>query len=73
MPNLEQAIRERAYHLWLADGQPEGRADVHWLNAQHEILTTSVGSSASSAAVVDKVATRLARRTRSGKSKARPE
>ena len=24
MPNLEEAIRERAYHLWIADGQPEG-------------------------------------------------
>ena len=26
MPNLEEAIRERAYHLWIADGQPEGQA-----------------------------------------------
>jgi hypothetical protein len=25
MPNLEDAIRERAYHLWIADGQPEGK------------------------------------------------
>ena len=37
MPNLEEAIRERAYHLWIADGQPEGKADIYWLNAQHEI------------------------------------
>ena len=44
MPNLEEAIRERAYHLWIADGQPEGKADIYWLNAQHEILTTSVES-----------------------------
>ena len=42
MPNLEEAIRERAYHLWIADGQPEGQADIYWLNAQREILTTSV-------------------------------
>ena len=28
MPNLEEAIRERAYHLWIADGQPEGHAVV---------------------------------------------
>jgi hypothetical protein len=33
MPNLEEAIRERAYHLWIADGQPEGQADIYWLNA----------------------------------------
>lgn len=29
MPNLEEAIRERAYHLWVADGQPDGKAEVH--------------------------------------------
>ena len=49
MPNLEEAIRERAYHLWIADGQPEGQADIYWLNAQREIITTSVESSGSNA------------------------
>jgi hypothetical protein len=50
MQNLEEAIRERAYHLWIADGQPEGHADIFWLNAQREILTTSVESRGSVAA-----------------------
>ena len=45
MPNLEEAIRERAYHLWIADGQPQGQPDIYWLNAQREILTTSLESS----------------------------
>jgi DUF2934 family protein len=45
MPNLEETIRERAYHLWIADGQPQGQADVYWLNAQREILTTSLEGS----------------------------
>ena len=45
MTNLEEAIRERAYHLWTADGQPEGKAEVHWLKAQREILTTSMEGS----------------------------
>jgi hypothetical protein len=49
MSNLEKAIRERAYHLWIADGQPDGKADIYWLNAQREILTTSVESSGSTA------------------------
>jgi DUF2934 family protein len=40
MSNLEAAIHERAYHLWIADGQPEGKADIHWLNAQREIIAT---------------------------------
>jgi hypothetical protein len=42
MPNLEEAIRERAYLLWLNDGRPEGQADIYWLNAQRDLLTTSV-------------------------------
>ncbi len=62
MPNLEEAIRERAYHLWLADGQPQGKADIHWSNAQHEIAT-SVGTPAAAGTV----ATKPTRRTRSRK------
>jgi hypothetical protein len=49
MQDLEQAIRERAYHLWVADGRPEGNADVYWLSAQREILTTSLSSTETSA------------------------
>jgi hypothetical protein len=58
MPNLEEAIRERAYHLWVADGQPEGQADIYWLTAQREVLTDSVESSA------DAVATKPAKKPR---------
>jgi hypothetical protein len=42
MPTLEESIRERAYHLWLSDGCPEGQAEIYWLNAQRELLTASV-------------------------------
>ena len=48
MPNLDETIRERAYYLWSADGQPEGKADVYWLNAQRDVLATSVESSSNS-------------------------
>ena len=44
MQDLEQAIRERAYHLWIADGRPEGNAEVYWLSAQREILASSLNS-----------------------------
>ena len=79
MPNLEEAIRERAYHLWIADGQPEGQADMYWLNAQREILTTSVESLGSNAPAAvptytGLVATKSAKKAkvaRSGKSKTR--
>jgi Protein of unknown function (DUF2934) len=79
MPNLEEAIRERAYHLWIAGGQPEGQADIYWLNAQREILTTSVespGTNAAAAAPPDTgpVATKAGKKVRvarSGKSRTR--
>lgn len=33
----EEKIRRRAHELWLLEGQPEGRPDEHWLQAEHEI------------------------------------
>ena len=30
----EQLIREKAYQIWEAEGYPEGRADVHWRQAE---------------------------------------
>ena len=43
MQDLEQSIRERAYHLWIADGCRDGWADTHWLAAQREVLARSLG------------------------------
>jgi hypothetical protein len=78
MQNLEEAIRERAYHLWIADGQPDDQADIYWLNAQREILTKSLGSAgsetAASATDAVSVTTKPAKKAkvaRSGKSKTR--
>ena len=78
MPNLEDAIRERAYHLWIADGQPEGNADAYWLSAQREILTASLEGSRETAAAAHldsaSATTNLvkkARVARSGKGKSR--
>ena len=42
MQDIEQAIRERAYHLWMENGCEEGSADAHWLAAQREILSASL-------------------------------
>jgi hypothetical protein len=75
MPNLEEAIRERAYHLWLADGQPEGNAEVYWSNAQREIWTTSL-EGLSPATHIDPLSAttkpvKKAKVARSGKSKSR--
>ena len=32
----EGEIRERAYAIWLAEGQPDGREMEHWLRARQE-------------------------------------
>jgi Protein of unknown function (DUF2934) len=32
----ERAVRDRAYFLWLEEGQPEGRALEHWKRASGE-------------------------------------
>ena len=74
MSNVEEKIRERAYHLWIADGQPQGQADIYWLNAQREILTTSLEDS--NTAHMDLVSAtpkpvKKVNVTRSGKSKTR--
>jgi hypothetical protein len=42
MQDLEQAIRERAYHLWAEGGRPDGQANAHWLEAQRQILSVSL-------------------------------
>jgi len=43
MQDLEQAIRERAYQLWIEAGHQEGHAESHWLAAQREFLGASLG------------------------------
>lgn len=36
--NIQDQIRERAYHLWLQNGCRNGEADQHWLTAEREVL-----------------------------------
>ena len=42
MQDMEQAIRERAYQLWIESGFEHGNADGHWLAAQREVLQASL-------------------------------
>jgi hypothetical protein len=64
MPSLEQAIRERAYHLWVADGRPVGQSDIYWLTAQRDILAAAVESREAEAALTEMVVMKLARKRR---------
>jgi hypothetical protein len=43
MQDIEQTIRERAYHLWLDSGCQDGSADTHWLAARREVLSAPLG------------------------------
>jgi hypothetical protein len=43
MQDVEQTIRERAYHLWVAEGH-QGNEVGHWLAAQREVLAASVAT-----------------------------
>jgi hypothetical protein len=43
MQGIEQTIRERAYQLWIERGRDDGNADAHWLDAQREVLSASLG------------------------------
>jgi len=35
--NREKRVRERAYQIWQREGEPQGRADAHWAQAEAEI------------------------------------
>ena len=36
--DLERKIRDRAYQLWEAEGQPYGRSDEHWQEARRQVM-----------------------------------
>jgi hypothetical protein len=38
-PDRDDQIRERAYAIWLAAGQPHGEHEAHWGQAEEEIDT----------------------------------
>ncbi len=42
MQDLEQAIRERAYHMWNEAGRPDGNSETFWLSAQRDLLESSL-------------------------------
>ena len=35
--DLQQAIRKRAFYIWLEEGRPDGRHEEHWRQAEKEI------------------------------------
>ncbi len=39
----DDQIRERAYHLWLSSGRPDGHADANWSQARSELEASFLG------------------------------
>lgn len=33
----DEAVKERAYHIWVREGRPHGRDFEHWVQAQVEL------------------------------------
>jgi hypothetical protein len=60
--DVEQAIRESAYHLWIESGCRHGQSDQHWLAAQRSILGALLGAKDQAEAKPKK--TRAARKKR---------
>lgn len=46
----DDAIRQRAYYLWEADGRPDGRGDHYWHLAHEEAARALVAATATRAA-----------------------
>lgn len=60
MSDREEKIRERAYRLWVEEGQPEGRHDQHWEEARRQIDAEEKGANAKAASGEAKPKTRRA-------------
>ncbi len=52
--DLEQRIRERAFTLWVEEGQPEGRAEDNWSLAR-ELVAIEDGQMATTRPVKDEL------------------
>ena len=71
MQDLEQAIRERAYSLWIEHGCPDGNAEEHWLAAQREVLSASLDTFARVSITEPNAPKKSARQRKTKNTKAR--
>jgi len=46
----DEAIKERAYHIWMREGRPHGRDFEHWVQAQVELEAELRGGNGNGAA-----------------------
>ena len=53
---IDAAVRARAYHLWEADGRPDGRAEYYWYTARAEFAPAKPKRKAAAKETVPKAA-----------------
>ena len=46
----DDAVRERAYHIWEREGRPHGRDFEHWVRAKVELVAEASNNNSKSAA-----------------------
>ena len=46
MTDDNEQIRQRAYKIWMDEGCPEGRAEIHWEMAQKLVADDNKGAAA---------------------------
>ena len=57
--SFEEQVRERAYHIWLADGMADGHAHEHWVYAEQALRGAT--ASAEPVVIITKAAPKAAK------------
>ena len=68
----DQLIRDRAYAIWEAEGEPAGRDEQHWQQATREIDEAMAAGDAESASVGQEGSSAEAAPSRTRRTKAAP-
>jgi predicted flap endonuclease-1-like 5' DNA nuclease len=58
-PETEAAIRARAYDIWIAEGRPDGRHEIHWQRAYEAIVQADVKPAADDVSLIDGVGPKI--------------
>lgn len=66
---FEDAVRQRAYYLWEAEGRPDGQADRFWLMAAAAV-NDSAAKRAAAAAPAKKTTAKPAKQAKPAKKRA---
>jgi predicted flap endonuclease-1-like 5' DNA nuclease len=58
-PELESAIRARAYQIWEEEGRPNGRHDLHWQRAYQDVVVPAARPVTDDVSMIDGVGPKI--------------